>query len=148
MTEFLEFQVDKFTFRVARDRWYNEEGVWAKWEGPGVQIGLSDYLQKRSGDMAFIEVRPVGIQLDKGDEVAVIETIKVNISLPSPITGKVMAVNQAVVSTPEIINQDPYENGWIAVVQVVDFPTQTTQLMDARTYYERIKHEAQQEARQ
>ena len=81
MPENLEFTLDKFTFRVALDRFYSSEGIWAKPEAGGVRIGLSDFLQQRSGDVAFAEVQPAGTALKVGDEVAVIETIKVNISL-------------------------------------------------------------------
>ncbi len=145
MSEFLEFKVDKFTFRVATERWYNEEGVWARWDGQHVQIGISDYLQQRSGDVAFVEIKPVGTLVTQGDEVAVIETIKVNISLTSPVLGKVMAVNQDVIVNPEIINQDPYGAGWLATVQVEDFHVQMKHLLDASTYYEKIKGEAERE---
>lgn len=145
MTEFLEFTVDKFTFRVATDCWYHEAGIWVKFEGLNVQIGLSDYLQQRSGDVAFAEIKPEGTLLSQDEEVAVIETIKVNISLPSPVTGRVIAVNQAMSMTPEIINQDPYGDGWIAIIQVLDVPTEMKQLLDSQTYYEKIKREAEQE---
>ena len=86
MPEFLETTVDKFIFKVATDRFYNGEGVWALPEGKLVRIGLSDFLQQRSGDVAFAEVN----QRDTasfGDEAAVIETIKVNIALSSPVAG-------------------------------------------------------------
>ncbi len=85
MPETIEFTLDKFTFRVATDRLYNSEGVWAKVEPQGVRIGLSDFVQQRSGDVAFAEVKPVGTSLSIGDEVAVIETIKVDISLGAPL---------------------------------------------------------------
>ncbi len=81
------------------------------------RIGLSDYLQQRSGDIAFVEIMPVGTELAFGDEVAVIETIKVNISLGSPVSGKVAEVNPDMEMAPEVINQDPYGKGWIAIVE-------------------------------
>lgn len=88
MPEFLELTVDKFTFKTTTDRYYNSEGVWALAEGNRVRIGLSDFLQQRSGDVAFAEVKPEGTVLALGDEVAVIETIKADISLPSPVAGR------------------------------------------------------------
>ena len=66
MPDFLETTVDKFTFKVAVDRFYNEEGVWAKEENGRVRIGLSDFLQQRSGDVAFAEIKPVGTALAAG----------------------------------------------------------------------------------
>ena len=147
MPDYLEFQVDKFTFRVATDRYYNETGVWTKWEGLHVFIGISDYLQQRSGDVAFAEIKPSGTEVNYGEEVATIETIKVNISLPSPVSGRVISANPKTVTAPEIINQDPYGDGWLAMISVMDFPVQMKQLLDARSYYEKIKLEAEQEAR-
>ncbi len=147
MPDFMEFKVDKFTFRVATDRWYNEMGVWVKWEGLNVEIGISDYLQQRSGDVAFAEVKPVGTNVNQGEEFSVIETIKVNLSLLSPVSGKVIFVNEAMMTTPEIINNDPYGQGWFAILQVEDFPGQMKQLLDAQKYYEKIKQEAEQETR-
>jgi glycine cleavage system H protein len=146
MPDYIEFTVDKFTFKVATDRSYSAEGLWVKHEGNTVRIGISDYLQQRSGDVAFSELKPVGTTLAFGDELAVIETIKVNISLSSPVTGRVVEVNPAMQTSPEIINQDPYGNGWLLVIHVPDLMVQLEQLLDARSYFEKIRHEAEQEA--
>lgn len=147
MSNYLELKVDKFTFQVATDRFYHSAGVWAKWEGEHVVVGISDYLQKRSGDVAFAEVKPTGTLVSQDEEVAVIETIKVNISLPSPLSGKIMSINQGLATTPEIINQDPYGSGWLATIQVLDFTGQVERLLDGQAYYEKIKQELDQEAR-
>jgi glycine cleavage system H protein len=75
----------------------------------------------------------------------VIETIKVNISLGSPVTGTVIEVNPAMETAPEVINQDPYESGWLAVVQATEWKADQGRLMDPKAYYARIKVEAEQE---
>ncbi|MBE3038320.1 MAG: hypothetical protein IMZ62_05870, partial [Chloroflexi bacterium] len=106
MSDFLETTVDKFTFKVATDRFYTAEGVWAKEEKGHVRIGLSDFVQQRSGDVAFAEIKPAGTALAAGEEVAVIETIKVNITYTSPVNGKIVEVNPAMNEAPEAINQD------------------------------------------
>jgi glycine cleavage system H protein len=147
MTEFLETTVDKFTFKVAKDRLYTAEGVWAKGEGKLVRVGLSDFVQQRSGDVAFSEVKPVGAMVTFGDEVAVIETIKVNISLGSPVTGKVVEVNPAMTTAPEAINQDPYESGWLAVVEATNWDTEQSRLLNPQAYFEKMKLEAEQEVK-
>jgi glycine cleavage system H protein len=147
MPEFLETLVDKFTFKVAIDRLYNEEGIWAKPEGNLVRIGLSDFLQQRSGDVAFAEVKPVGTQVAFGDEIALIETIKVNISLTSPVTGKVVEANPAMATAPEAINQDPYGAGWLAVVEATDWQTDKANLLDPQAYFAKMKVEAEQEVK-
>ena len=144
----LEVTVDKFTFKVATDRFYSREGVWALPAADRVQIGLSDFLQQRSGDIAFTEIKPVGTVLAVGDEVASIETIKVNVALSVPVSGKVIEVNPAMDSAPEAINQDPYGAGWLAVIAASDWESDRSRLLDAAAYFEVVKREAEEETKQ
>ena len=148
MTEYLKFIIDKFTFQIATDRFYSGEGLWARLEQNLVRIGISDFLQQRSGDVAFAEFKPVGMKVAMGDEIAFIETIKVNISLTSPISGKVIEINPALELSPEVINQDPYETGWLIVIEPVDWYSEVKRLLNPQTYFARIKGEAEQEASQ
>ena len=148
MPDYLEFTTGKFMFRVATDRWYAREGVWvsprSQGEGSGVkvQIGLSDFLQQRSGDVAFAEAKPIGTTLAVGEEVASIETIKVDVALSLPISGKVIEVNPALETAPEAINQDPYGAGWLAVIEAADWDTDRARLLEAAAYLEVIKRAA------
>jgi glycine cleavage system H protein len=147
MPELLEFKLDKFIFRVVLDRFYSPEGIWAKPEEHGVRIGLSDFLQQRSGDVAFAEVLPVGTELKAGDETAVIETIKVNLSLATPLVGKIIEVNPAMETAPEAINQDPYGAGWLAMIEATDWETDRLRLLDPQAYFDKIRMEAEQEVK-
>jgi glycine cleavage system H protein len=147
VSEFLEYTLDKFTFRVATDRYYNADGVWAKEENGRVTIGLSDFLQQRSGDIAFTEVAEPGTELGSGDEVANVETIKIDISLPSPVSGRVIETNPAMELEPEIINEDPYGGGWLAIIETTDWPADQAQLLDPQAYYEHMVAEAEEEAK-
>jgi len=147
MSDFLETIVDKFTFKVATDRFYNHEGVWAKEENGRVRIGLSDFVQQRSGDVAFAEVKPAGTVLAAGEEVAVIETIKVNIIHTSPVNGKIVEVNPAMNDAPEAINQDPYGAGWLAVMDVVNWDADCAKLLDPQAYFKIMKGQAEEEAK-
>src|SRR5512135_854077 len=119
MPKYLEMTADKFTFRVATDRLYSPEGVWILPE-PGsarVRVGLADYLQQHSGDVAFANVKPAGTRLAAGDQFVEIETIKVMVDLHAPISGAIAEVNAALNSAPEAINQSPYEAGWLVVIE-------------------------------
>jgi glycine cleavage system H protein len=147
VTDYLEYRIDKFTFRIAEDRFYNGEGLWAKLENNQVRIGISDFLQQRSGDVAFAEIKPQGTAMAFGDEVAVIETIKVNISLTSPVSGRVIEVNLVMETAPEAINQDPYETGWLALIEATDWETDLARLLDPQAYFDKIKVEAEQEVK-
>ena len=148
MPEFLELTVDKFTFKVATDRLYSPEGMWARAEGAGakqVRVGLSDFFQQRNGDVAFAEITQKGSELEVDDEIAVIETIKVDISLPSPLAGTIVQVNPAMELEPEQVNFDPYGDGWLAVLTPRDWAAARERLLSPEAYYERIKVEAEEE---
>lgn len=147
MTEFLETSVDKFVFKVATDRYYSSEGLWALVDGNRIRIGLSDFLQQRSGDVAFADVKPIGTTLAVGDEVATIETIKVNISLTAPVKGRIVEVNSVMNDAPEAINQDPYGEGWLAVMEADDWETDRAALLDPRAYFMLMKGQAEEETK-
>ena len=147
MSEFLEYTLDKFTFRVANDRYYNADGVWAKEENGQVTVGLSDFLQQRSGDIAFADVAESGTELGFGDEIASIETIKVDISLPSPVSGTVIETNPAMEMEPEVINEDPYGDGWLAIIEATDWLADQAQLLNPQAYFEHMVVEAEEEAK-
>ena len=146
MPDYLEATVDKFIFRVATDRLYSPEGVWALAEGDRIRVGMSDFLQQRNGDVAFAEVRSAGRAVVTGDEVALIETIKANVEVVSPVSGAVEEVNPALVMTPEAINQDPYGQGWLAVIEAADWPADRDALLDPQAYFELMKRQAEEEA--
>ncbi len=145
--ETLELTVDKFTFRVPKGLYYSDANVWIKPEGNLARLGLSDFSQQRSGDTAFAEVKPAGTGLRPGDEFATVETIKVNISLPSPVTGTIVEVNSALQDAPELINQDPYGQGWLALVQLTEWAGDSARLLNADAYYASIKRQADEEVR-
>jgi glycine cleavage system H protein len=147
MPDYLETTVDKFIFRVATDRYYSGEGMWVQAEGNRIRIGLSDFLQQRSGDVAFAEIKPVGTVLRPGEEVALIETIKVNLSLTSPVSGRVVEVNPVMERSPEVINQDPYGVGWLAILEATDWQAERRQLLDAQAYFDLMKGQAEEETK-
>jgi glycine cleavage system H protein len=147
MTDFLQTTVDKFVFKVATDRYYSSEGLWAQADGSFVRIGLSDFLQQRSGDVAFAEVKPLETSLVVDEEVASIETIKVTISLSSPVAGRIMEINPAMSTTPEVINQDPYGEGWLAIIDVADWDTDRAALMGPQAYFDLMKGQAEEETK-
>ena len=147
MPEYLETIVDKFIFRVATDRLYSSEGLWAKAEADRVRIGMTDFLQQRSGDVAFVEIKPEGESVAIGNELIVIETIKVDISLSSPVSGTVIEINPAMQDSPEVINQDPYGEGWIVGIKANNFENDKDQLLDPESYFTLMKGQAEEETK-
>jgi len=151
MSAFLETTVDKFTFRVATDRLYCSDGLWVFWLQPQggnrVRVGLTDFLQQHSGDVAFVTVKPPGTQLQVGDDLAELETIKVNMILPSPVSGAIVAVNDALELNPELVNQSPYEKGWLAEIDATDWEAGRASLLDAKAYFAVMQSQAQEESK-
>jgi glycine cleavage system H protein len=146
MSQYLEYTLDKFTFKVATDRFYTAEGVWAKADGDQITVGVSDFFQQHNGDVAFAEVVEEGTAVSANDEFADIETIKVDIAISSPVSGTITAVNETLELEAEIINQDPYEDGWIAVISADDWAADQANLMTPEVYFEHMKVQAQEEA--
>jgi glycine cleavage system H protein len=147
MSEFLQTTVGKFIFKVAIDRFYNSEGIWALANGNIVRIGLSDFVQQRSGDIAFVDVKQEGTVLTIGDEAATIETIKVNVILPSPVAGKIVRVNPLMETAAETINQDPYGDGWLCEIETTNWESDRNNLLEPADYYAQMQREAENEVK-
>jgi glycine cleavage system H protein len=145
MREFIETTIDKFVFRTAVDCLYSPEGIWVRLVQSRVQVGITDFQQQRNGDLAFAAFKPPGTILVIGDEMAEVETVKANVSLFSPIAGKVVDVNPALATTPEIINQDPYGKGWLAVLEPMHWEADRVKLLDPQTYVSLMQSQAQED---
>ena len=132
MADFLETTLDKFIFRVAVDRLYSPGGVWVQeLEKNRVRLGLSDFFQQRNGDVAFATVQPVGTAL----------------SIPSPLSGKVAAVNSILTTQPEKINQDPYGKGWLCEIEASAWDSESKHFLSPQEYFEKMKKDAEEEVK-
>jgi glycine cleavage system H protein len=141
-----EFSVDKFIFRVPEsDYFFNENDCWARVEDTRARIGVSDYVQQSASDMVFFEPPTVGAEVSIFDEVGSLETTKTALDIISPVSGKVVAVNQQVVEAPELINEDPYERGWAVEIELTDFDGDRELLMDSPAYFNYLKQKAEKE---
>ena len=147
MPEYLETRADKFTFRVATDRLYTPEGVWILPEpgGTRVRVGLADYLQQHNGDVAFANVKPVGTRLAAGDQFAEIETIKAMVEVSAPVSGSIVEVNAALDTAPEVLNQSPYEAGWLAVVEAAAWDAERPKLLGPAAYFAVMEAQVQED---
>ncbi len=143
--EMLKVTIDKFSFLVPTGFLYSDAGVWAKLEGARARLGVSDFVQQSNGDVTFANVKPVGTSLQSGDEFADIETLKVNVSLPSPVRGTIVEVNPSLAEAAEVLNQDPYDKGWIAVVELSDWESDRVRLLDPPAYLKLVKEQAEAE---
>jgi glycine cleavage system H protein len=141
----IKFTADKFIFRFPQKLRYSQDGLWIMQEGGMFRIGMGDYAQQRNGDIAFATPAPIGSLLNAGDEIAGIETVKVNFSLPSPMQGKIIEVNALLQDSPELINLDPYGKGWLVLLQPENLEQDCTALMTAEAYANLAKQQAESE---
>jgi glycine cleavage system H protein len=147
MPEYLEITVDKFIFRVATDRFYSIDGIWAQevLDGSRVRVGLSDYSQQRMGDVAYVHLKSPGAKLAAGNTFAEIETIKTNSDLLLPVNGVISDINKSLDSIPELINQDPYDKGWLVEIEADDWPADQVKLLKPQEYLSMMQAQAEEE---
>ncbi|MBX5491002.1 MAG: glycine cleavage system protein GcvH [Chloroflexi bacterium] len=115
------------------DRRYSKEHEWAKLEGDEVVVGITDFAQSQLGDVVYVELPKVGDQVQQMKVMGVIESVKTASDLYSPVSGEVVAVNEAAVSEPQVINESPYDRGWLIRVRP-DNPDELQQLISAAEY--------------
>ncbi|HEY5810562.1 MAG TPA: glycine cleavage system protein GcvH [Povalibacter sp.] len=120
---------------------YLDSHEWARVENDGtVTIGISDHAQGALGDLVFVEVPEVGKALNKGGAAAVVESVKAASDVYSPISGEVVAANESLGSAPELVNQDPYGQGWLFKVKPSN-KGELDQLLDAAAYEKALEAE-------
>ena len=112
---------------------YSKEHEWVRVEENKVVVGISDYAQSQLGDIVFVELPAVGASVVVGKRFSVVESVKAVSDIFAPISGKVLKVNDALNDAPEKVNQDPYGDGWIAVIELAD-KSQLADLMDDTAY--------------
>ena len=116
---------------------YTEDHEWVTAEGDTLKVGISDYAQDQLGDIVFVELPDVGATFSKGDEFGTLESVKAVSELYLPISGEIVAVNEALGDSPELINQDPYTN-WIVEIKPSD-TGELEQLLTVAAYRELLK---------
>lgn len=117
---------------------YAEEHEWARPEGEKVRVGISDYAQDQLGDVVFVELPQVGDTFAKDEEFGTVESVKAVSELYMPIGGEILAVNTALEESPELVNSDPYDGGWMIDV-IPNNPDDWDALMTKDAYIEALK---------
>lgn len=120
---------------------FHREHTWVKVTGRKATIGITDYAQDALGDIVYIDLPEVDTDVDANSEIGEIESTKATSSLISPLSGKVYEVNEDLSESPEILNEDPYGKGWIAVIEIDD-PSDADDLMDISEYLKYVEEEA------
>ena len=127
-------------YRVLEGLYYSKEHEWSKVEQSGkVRIGITDYAQNTLHEIIFVEIVSVGTKVKQMEMIGTVESIKAVSDVFSPISGVVIEVNEDLNMTPELINQDPYEKGWIVLLDPDNLENELSQLLSANEYKELLK---------
>lgn len=139
--EYKTYQKDKFLFRVPKNPeiYFNENDCWAYVIGNLARIGVTDFVQQNLSDILYYTPPEIGVENDQFGEVGEIESSKSVIDIISPVSGKVVSINETLIEKPELINENPYELGWIAELELTDFESDKELLIGFDTYFEIMK---------
>ncbi|GAB4242004.1 MAG: glycine cleavage system protein GcvH [Thermoleophilia bacterium] len=119
---------------------YHKEHDWVRIEGDTAVLGITDYAQDQLGDIVYVELPEVGTEVTAGSSYAEVESVKAVSDVYAPVTGTITEVNEEVVDAPEIINESPYENGWLVKVKMSE-PGEADDLMTAEEYEQLLAEE-------
>ncbi len=120
-------------WKTPADLKYTKNDEWVRIEGGAATVGITDYAQDQLNDIVYVELPDVGGEFAKGDSFGVVESVKAASDSYLPISGKIIEVNNKLRETPELINTDPYGEGWMVKIQVKD-AAEASDLMDAAAY--------------
>lgn len=125
---------------VLTDRRYTESDEWVKREDGVVRVGITDYAQKKLKDVVGVELPEVGAEVSAGEPVAAVESIKSAADVYAPVSGKVVEVNEKLYDQPELVNEDPYGEGWFFAIEASN-PEEYEELLTPEQYAEKIKED-------
>lgn len=143
--DFYQEVADKFIFSVKKGLLYTENDVWTKIKDSEAQFGVTDFLQRRGGDVVFVELPKKGSTVRRGEEISSFETIKAVVSIASPFDGVITEVHTILNDKPELINEDPYGEGWLALISLSHLEEDKQYLMTAEKYFELMKSKIKDE---
>lgn len=119
---------------------YTKEHEWIRVSGKRAIVGITDHAQKELGDVVFVDLPELGLEIVKGDDFAVVESVKAVSDVYAPISGTVVEINENLQDNPELLNQDPYNDAWIAVIEMRD-PKELDTLMTNLEYETMVEGE-------
>jgi glycine cleavage system H protein len=145
--EYLEATVDKFVFTAKKGYLYDEQGMWVAIEHGVARVGVTDYLQQKSGDVAFVNLPEPETEVRRGQELGSIETIKADVTINSPVSGTIRERNEELDVRPELVNEDPYGQGWLVLIETTALESEWEELVAAEEYLPVMKAQAEEEAK-
>ena len=122
---------------IRKELKYTAEHEWLKIKGDTAVVGITDHAQSELTDIVFVELPEVGKEVKKGEELCVVESVKSVSEINAPISGKIVKINEKLEDSPEIVNESPYDDGWLVELKIVD-EAEKTSLLDADSYEKTI----------
>ncbi len=119
---------------------YSEEHEWARVDGEEATVGITEFAQDELGDVVYVELPAVGAEIEANSTFGVIESVKAVSDLFAPVSGKVIEVNEALKDQPELVNSDPYDDGWMLVIKMSN-PKDYDNLLTAEAYRKHVEKE-------
>ena len=126
---------------IPDDLIYTQDHEWGKVESATLRVGITEYAQSELGDIVFVEFVEKGTHITKGDSFGTVESVKAVSEIYSPVSGTILEINEALVDTPELVNQDCYGQAWMVIIEMED-PSEMDNLMDAQAYEKYLEAEA------
>jgi len=126
-------------YEVRRNLLYTKEHEWAKIEDGKVRVGITDYAQKNLHEIVYVEIPEKGASVKQMEPMGTVESIKSVSEIYSPISGKIIEINEALKMSPELVNESPYEKGWLVVIEPSALDEEIKGLMTAEQYVNFIK---------
>lgn len=138
--EYSTYQKDKFIFKTPTEGFlFNENDCWAYVIGNIARVGVADYVQHSLSDIIFFTPPNIGNEIEQFEELGQVESGKAVFEVVSPVSGKIIRINEALINSPELINQDPYVKGWIADIELSNFEEDKEFLLDYKSYFSILK---------
>ncbi len=119
---------------------YTNQHEWVSVERDKALIGITDYAQQQLGDVVFVELPEIGTEISKGEAFGVVESVKAASDIYAPVSGEVIEINETLEEHPEVLNQSPYEKGWIIKIRIYDI-SELEELMGSEAYQEFVQKE-------
>lgn len=142
---FYQAVADKFIFTVKKGLLYTENDVWIEIENGKAKIGVTDFFQRRLGDVVFVDLPELGKAVKKNETFGVMESIKSVVDVITPLNGTVNAINEKLTDNPEHLNSEPYGKGWLALIAPANLEEDKQHLLIAEHYFELMKSKIQDE---
>ena len=120
--------------KTLKELFYSKDHEWVKVEGDKAYVGISDFAQHALGDIVFVELPDIDVEFANGDAFGVVESVKAASDMNIPLSGKVLEINEAIVDSPELVNEDSYEN-WMIVMEISN-KEELNDLMNEEQYNE------------